>query len=198
MVSHTGTIILASILLSLLVLIGCDSPGRRYKRLERQELSKNQRYDNLFFGIYFGMSNQEFRDYCYQRNLDGKFRQGGRRNMIWVECKLPEEMDYPAAINFFPEFTNDTITGMNASIYYDNATFPDGKFETDSLLIDVLKLTDKWYGKGYIKIESPVFYKEDIYMKINGNRRVTITPDNNNQMINLWYVDLKSGRDEVQ
>ncbi|WP_099150237.1 hypothetical protein [Flavilitoribacter nigricans] len=184
--------IVAGLLILVMIFIGCDSPERRYKRLEKKELARNERFDDLFFGIRFGMSNQEFRDHCYEMNLQGKFKQGGQRNLIWVECKLPEEMDYPAAINFYPEFTNDTITGMNASVYYDNAVFRDGIFETDSLLLDVLALSDKWYGAGHTRIESPVFYKEDIYVKIRGNRRITIYPDISGQMINLWYQDLKS------
>lgn len=178
--------------LVLMGLSACDSPEKQYKRLEKKELAKNERYDSLFFGIHFRMSNQDFRDYCYQMNLEGKFKQGGLRNFSWVACALPDQMDYPAAINFYPEFTNDTITGMNASIYYDNATFHDGIFETDSLLLDVLKLTDHWYGAGYSRIKSPFFYKEDVYVKIKGNRRITILPDLSGQMINLWYVDLKA------
>lgn len=189
-------LIFISLQIILILNLACDSPEKRYKRLEKRELAKNERHDSLFFGIHLGMSNQAFRDYCYQMNLEGKFKQGGQRNMIWVESKLPNELDYPAAINFFPELTNDTITGMNASIYYDNATFRDGVFETDSLLLDVLELTDQWYGTGYTRIKSPFFYKDDVYVKINGNRRITIYPDISGQMINLWYVDLKSNRDE--
>lgn len=181
----------------LLVMVSsCQSPERQFKRLVKEELAKNERCDSLFMGIHFGMSNKAFRDYCYDMHLKGKFRQGGQRSFVWVECKLPREMDYPAAINFYPEFSNDTITSMNASIYYDNATFKDGVFETDSLLLDVLKLTDKWYGEGYTKIKSPFFYKEDVYVKIKGNRRITIYPDISGQMINLWYVDLKSKYNE--
>lgn len=179
-------------LLFLIALFSCRSEEWKYKQLEKKELSKSERYDSLFMGIYFGMSNQDFRDYCFQKNLEGKYRQGGKKSLVWVECKLENELDYPAAINFFPEFEEDIIVGMNAAIYYDNATFNDGVFETDSLLLDVLSLTDKWYGEGYHKIKSPFFYKEDVYVKIKGNRRITIYPDISGQMINLWFVDMKS------
>ena len=177
--------------LLVLFLSNCQTPEREYKRLEKKELAKEQRQDSLFLGIHFGMSNQEFRDYCYAMNLNGIFKQGGLKNLIWVECKLPNQLDYPGAINFYPEFTHDTITGMNAAIYYEDATFRDGVFESDSLLLDVLELANDWYGGKYFKIKSPFFYKDDVYVKINANRRITIYPDLSGQIINLWYKDLK-------
>lgn len=189
-------IFIGSIGLFTLVMTACDSPEKQYKRLEKRELAKKERYDSLFLGIHFGMSKQEFRDHCYEMNLKGKFKQGGLRNLTWVECKLPTEMDYPAAINFYPEFTQDTISAMNASIYYDNAVYRDGVFETHSLLLDVLALMEQWHGAGYYQIKSPVFYKDDVYAKIKGNRRITIYPDISGRMINLWYVDLKTPRNE--
>jgi hypothetical protein len=80
---------------------------------------------------------------------------------------------------------------MHAAIYYDdNAVFKDGIFERDSLLLDVLNLLDTWYGKETFKIKSPLFYKEDVYVKLSGNRRITIYPDASGQLINLWYADM--------
>ena len=42
-------------------------------------------------------------------------------------------------------FKNEKISELNAAIYYKNAKFKDGKFEIDSLMLDVLKLLDTWY-----------------------------------------------------
>ena len=172
--------------------VSCQqSPEEAYKQLEKQELSKNQRYDSLFFGIHFQMTRKNFREYCFDKHLEGRFKQGGMKSGIWVESKLPTGMKFPAAINFYPEFENDKITKMNAAIYYDNSYQNDRSLAKDSLLLDVLNLLDNWYGGNHVKIKSPFFYKEDVYVKINGNRRITIYPDLVGQMINLWYVDLK-------
>jgi hypothetical protein len=57
---------------------------------------------------------------------------------------------------------------------------------------------ENWYGAGFIQIQSPYFYKEDIFVKVDGNRRITIYKDQSEHIINLWFVDLlaKNGADE--
>ncbi len=179
------------VLLIIFCLSACqESPEERYKKMEQAALSSGIRYDMLFKGIYLSMEEKEFYHYCYQMNLKDEFRQGGVKNGNWVEYKLKDEMKYPAAINFFPIFENNTITELKAAIYYDNAELKDKVFESDSLLLDVLQLMEKWYGQGFIKIESPFAYKDDIYVKIDGNRRITVLKDQSGQMINLWFVDM--------
>lgn len=174
----------------LLLLCGCsETPGERYLVLEREEMEKGTRYDSLFKGLYFGMKYKTFREYCYRKNIiDHEFKVGGR-NSSWVECKLPTEMNYPAAINFYPEFHGGVISEMNALVYYDNAKFKDGVFESDSLLIDVLALMKRWYGSELIRIEGPDEFKDDIYVGVHGNRRVTVYPTLSTE-VKVWIVDL--------
>ena len=126
-------------------------------------------------------------------NIKKKFWQGGRKNTAWVESKL-DEMRYPAAINFYPSFTNDTITEMNAAIYYDGAQFKDGVFESDSLMLDVLQLLDNWYGGKTFMVKSPVFYKNDVHVHLKGNCRITVSPDLGGQLVNLWFYDLNRAK----
>lgn len=166
------------------------SEAERYMAYEKEQLQQGVKQDSLFKGLYFGMSKKEFRDFCLEQNIQKKFWQGGTKNTAWVESKL-EGLQYPAAINFYPEFTNDTITEMNAAIYYDNAQFKDGTFESDSLLLDVLDLLDKWYGGKTFLVKSPVFYKDDVHVHLKGNCRVTVSPDMAGQYVNLWFYDLK-------
>lgn len=110
--------------------------------------------------------------------------------MAWVESEL-EGLDYPAAINFYPKFTNDTITEMNAAIYYRSNVETEEPLERDALLKDVMRLLDNWYGGKTFKVNSPVIYKNDVYVHLKGNCRITVTPDLGGQMINLWFYDLK-------
>ena len=180
------------LLFAVAVLSGCvETPAERYKALEKSELARGIRYDSLFKGLYFGMKYDDFRAYCYRKNtVDHDFKVGGLKSS-WVECKLPTGMDYPAAINFYPEFSGGVISEMNASVYYDNAVFKDGIFEPDSLLMDVLDLMKKWYGKDFIKITSPDPLHDDIYVSIQGNRRLTVYPSLSAE-VKIWMVDLYS------
>lgn len=166
-----------------------QSEEQRYKSYEAEQMASQQRSDSLFYDLYFGMSKKEFRDYCFNMNIEGYFKQGGRRNSNWVEAEL-KGLDYPAAITFYPEFKNDTIVEMNASIYYKNAQYKDGKFHRDSLLLDVQQFLLKHYGGELFTIKSPVFYKDDVSVMVKNNRRITLYGATTDQMINLWFVDL--------
>lgn len=173
-----------------IVVLGCNrSNEAKYKLFEKKELAKEIREDSLFKGLYLKMPFKDFRNYSFDMNVQGHFKQGGQKSPIWVQCEL-DEMTYPATLTFYPQFKNDSINEMNAAIYYENAKFKDGIFEKDSLLLDVLNLMDKWYGGEIFKIKSPIFYKEDVYAKVTGNRRITVYPDASGQIINLWFVDL--------
>lgn len=166
-----------------------DSPEAQYKSLEKKEVQSGVRYDSIFKGLYFRMKHQDFRDYCYQKNtVEHDFKMGGS-NTSWLESKLKNELNYPAAINFYPVFDNGVITEMNALIYYDNAVFKDGTFDKDSLLLDVVAMMERWYGKPFLKIKSPVAYKDDIYVSVHGNRRVTVYPAQTPE-VKVWIVDL--------
>lgn len=180
------------------VLLGCNQSNEaKYKHFEKMELAKGMRYDSLFKGLYLKMPFKEFRTYSFDMNIKGKFKQGGQKSPNWVQSEL-NEMSYPATLTFYPQFKKDSINEMNAAIYYENATFNDGIFESDSLMLDVLNLLDTWYGGKTFKIKSPNFYKEDVYVKVNGNRRITVYPDASGQIINLWYVDLTNLKEEIQ
>lgn len=185
-----GSILSVVIFIGITFMASCKkSEEERYLAYEKQQLQKGVVQDSLFMGLYFGMSKKDFREYCFEKNIQKKFWQGGRKNMAWVESKL-EGLEYPAAINFYPVFTNDTITEMNASIYYDGAEYKNGTFEKDSLLSDVLHLLDDWYGGRTFKIKSPVFYKNDVHVHLKGNCRITVSQDLDGQLVNLWYYNL--------
>lgn len=177
--------------LMILGMAACqESTEEQYLKMEQEELASGLRYDSLFRGIHFAMKREEFMDYCFNKNLEDEFRQGGVKSGQWVECKLEDELRYPAAINFFPKFQNSLITEMEAAIYYDNIALGDPVPKGDSLLQDVMRLMEKWYGKGFMKINSPYFYKDDVYVKVDGNRRITLYKDASEHLINVWYVDL--------
>ncbi|MGN7514544.1 MAG: hypothetical protein ACTHOM_09220 [Allomuricauda sp.] len=183
--------ILLSTLTILVLSTSCKkSEAEKYMAYEKEQLKNGPVQDSLFMGLYFGMPKKEFREYCFDKNIEKKFWQGGRKNMAWVESDL-EGLQFPAAINFYPNFTNDTITEMNAAIYYKSNVETDEPLESDALLKDVMRLLNNWYGGKTFKVDSPVIYKNDVYVHLKGNCRITVTPDLGGQMINLWFYDLK-------
>lgn len=175
----------------MLLLVRCaETPEERYIAWEQRELESGIRYDSLFKGLYFGMTHDNFRDYCYYKNtVEHDFRMQGA-NTSWLESKIGE-MQYPAAINFYPVFDEGVITEMNAQIYYKDAVFKDGVLENDSLLLDVLGLMTNWYGEDFIRIKSPNSYETDVYVSVHGNRRISVFPALNAE-VKVWMVDLNA------
>ena len=183
----------------LVISVSCNPHSEHlYYELEKKELASGVRYDSLFKGLYLGMPHEDFRDYCLEMHKAREFREGGLKSGSWVEWKLPDELSYPAFINFYPEFKNDVISEMRAGIYYDNTLVftKENPFHQDSLLHDVLHLMDQWYGPGFIKVESPDKKGKDVYVKINGNRRITVFKGSSNYIIDLWFVDLLARKED--
>ncbi|PPK87740.1 hypothetical protein CLV84_0690 [Neolewinella xylanilytica] len=172
---------------------GCrDSPARQFQDWQASELASGVRYDSLPGDLYFGMSFEEFRIHCMALHLAGKTSEGGLKSGSWLLAALPDGLAHPAYINYFPTFEGNVITKLEAAIYYaDTVAFSEARpFHQDSLLQDVLGLMDEQYGPGFLRIESPVPGRGEVYAKVTGNRRLTVWKDLDPYLVNLWFVNL--------
>jgi hypothetical protein len=138
------------------------------------------------------MEHDAFRELSLRKHIAKKFREGGLKSGSWVEFSIPEEMKYPASINFYPEFKANMISAVNAAVYYQSDVDFSGSFNADALFKDVIALMEKWYGPGFTEIESPDSKKESVWVKVDGNRRITVYRDENPIMVNVWIVDLNA------
>lgn len=196
---HFNVIICTCIFFVAVVTMRCTyGPEQEYRQRVKKELASGVQYDSLFKGLYLGMTEKDFRDYCLKMHIKGEFHEGGIKNGSWVEWKLKDQMKYPAAINFYPVFTDNVITEMNAGIYYDNhlSFRKEHPLVRDSLLRDVLHLMDTWYGPGFIRIKSSDASGPDVYVKVNGNRRITVYDDFSSYIIDIWFVDLSARKED--
>ena len=104
----------------VLALAGCEnfsaSPAGEYSALVKKELSKGIRNDSLFFGIYLGMTSKDFFAHCWELNKKGVFTDG--LNNTAVMYKMPDDLKYPAAMNFYPDFIDGKIFKMKTLFEY--------------------------------------------------------------------------------
>ena len=180
---------IGSIFIILFMLMAClgDRNIDKYNRLVKKELASNKRVDSIFFGIHFGMTRKNFFSHCWELNKKGIFRDG--TNNMYVLYKLDKELKYPAEMNFYPDFYDSTICKMRVTIQY-NAWAPWNKLlYADSLLPDVLTMYKKWYRDGNSFIEINDEEKGIIYVKVDGNRRITIGKYND-MLVKVDYTDL--------
>lgn len=171
-----------------LLLLSCQSsPEKRYLKLEAQELATNTRQDSLFKGVYLGMKEAEFYDFCLTKNIHKDFFQGGQKDGSWICTKIKDSTNKSVEINFFPEFKQGKIFAVNTAFYDGNLL--DNNKESLGLKNTLLRL-EKWYGKAFIKIESPYFFKNDVYVSVHGNRRIIVSKEPQNNFVDVRFVDL--------
>jgi hypothetical protein len=182
----------ASVLIILFMLAACsgDRGMDKYNSLVKKELAGNKRVDSIFFGFYFGMSRKNFFAHCWEMNKKGIFSDGndGLGNM-YVLYKLGKELKYPAAMNFYPDFHDSTIYRMRVTIQYEGWAPWNRPLYADSLLPDVLSMYKKWYSDGNAFIQISDQKKGVIYVKVDGNRRITIGKYND-MLVKVDYADM--------
>ena len=153
-------------LMFLSLLTSCNKS--EYTKLVQSELQKG-RQDSLFLGMHFGMSRKEFMDHCMSLNHQHLTTVGLRG--LSVLYKIPDSTG-TIFMNFFPEFSNDTIYEMRTTFTYENWEAWNRKTQPDSLQNKVIRMFDKWYGPGFIKIVKDD--RDTAHVKVTGNRRIVI------------------------
>jgi hypothetical protein len=159
---------------------GC-SPNARYKRMLKRELASGVRYDSLFMGLYFGMTQKDFYMHCWKLNRDGIIKQGPSNTS--VEYLLKKELKYPGTMNFYPGFVDSKIAELPVKFVYTGWAPWNRKLSSDSLQLDVLQWFKKMYGDDFMEVGHPE--KGTAFIKVNGNRRITIFNEND---MYVWAV----------
>ena len=172
--------LLALLIISVSVIYGC-SPKSRYERRLKQELAKGVRYDSLFLGLYLGMPEKDFYIHCWELNKKGLIKQGS--NNTTVEYRMQDELKHPGIMNFYPSFVDGKIAEMPVKLTYAGWAPWNRKLSSDSLQLDVMQWIENKYGNRFIKVDHPK--RGSAYIKMDGNRRITIFREND---LNVWAV----------
>ncbi len=168
--------------------------GSEYSQLVRREMAKGVIHDSLLFDLKFGQHKQDFFRSCWQLNQKGLVSQGpGSKS---VKYELPIDADAPLATSitllFFGDFNEENImTGMDLEFYYNAWSLWNKSLQSDMLLPVVMDSLKKWYpGNDFIRVP----LKNDsleIYVKVDGNRRITIKPIDHEKTIKAKIDDLR-------
>ena len=154
-----------------------------YQKRVKSELATGQRNDTLFLGIYFGMKQDSFFKHCTMLNHQERIREGVSNLSVQFELKGKNALRNPASMNFFPDFEGHKIVQMPINFSYANWAPWNPSTSPDSLLVDVLGLMDKWYGKGFIKEGNPE--KGWVYVKVDGNRQIIISKNDELKVVGM-------------
>jgi hypothetical protein len=173
------------------VMGGC-SPRAKYERRLKRELASGERHDSLFMGISLGMPQKDFYTHCWELNRQGLIRQG--TNNTTVEYRMRNELKHAATMNFYPTFVQGKIAEMPVKFAYSGWAPWNKKLSADSLQIDVLTWYKEVYGNDFIAIKHPE--RGMAYVKIDGNRRISIFKEND---LYVWaiFTDLLVRKDLI-
>lgn len=173
---------------------GCirDNGGVQYDKLVKSEIANGKRVDSIFWGIHFGMTGKEFFAYCWEMNKKGLFTDGESNTAVLYHLDH-NELDYPASMNFYPDFDQNKIAKMGATFKYDGWAPWNKQMFSDKLLTDVLHLYQKWYPTGNPFLEIKKSGKNTIYVKVDGNRRI-ILGIQNDVSVKADYTNLLAGK----
>jgi len=159
---------------------GC-SPRAKYDRMLKKEMARGVRYDSLFLGLYFGMPEKDFYGHCWKLNQKGLIKQG--ESNTTAELQLKNELVHEAVMDFYPKFKDGKIAEMPVTFKYKGWAPWNKTLSSDKLQDAVEKWYEKIYGKGFIKVKHPTHGLA--YVKIDGNRRITIFKEND---LRIWAV----------
>jgi hypothetical protein len=174
------------------VINGC-SQKTKYERRLKYELASGVRYDSLFMGLYLGMPQKDFYNHCWLLNKKGLVKQGEGNASVEYQLKKGE-LKYPARMDFYPKFSEAKISEMDVRFAYSGWAPWNKELSSDKLQTDVLKWYEKTYGHGFI--EAKHLEKGSAYVRVDGNRRISIYKEND---LYVWavFTDMLANRDSV-
>lgn len=171
------------------LLVSCSEPSgqKKYASLVKQELAKGVRRDSIFLGIYLGMTSKDFYGHCWSLNKQGIIRDG--KNNTMVNYKMDTGLKYPAEMNFYPDFEDNKIFKMRVEFQYSGWAPWNKTHYADSLLPEVVSLYRRWYPAGNDFFTLSDSLRGTIYVKVDGNRRITIGKYND-MLVKADFTDL--------
>lgn len=180
-------------LISLGLLSAC-STASPYQKLVEAELNKNVRNDSLFLGLSLGMDKKGFYEACWDLNKQGLVRQGSGNESVRYDL---DELPHKATLNFYPKFEDEKVIAMPCVFVYEGWAPWNEEMFGEKMALDIQKLFMDWYGGNeFIEIIDPS--KGLAYYKIDGNRQITMLPQDDLVRVLIKDLTIESNRNPVR
>jgi hypothetical protein len=148
--------------------------------------SNSTKYDSLFLGISLGMESKAFYDHCWEYNRRKIFTHGPTNQN--VEYKLVDDINSPVSMRFYPSFYEGKIFEMPVTFTYEAWAPWNRQYQSDTLLVNMLKVFKKWYGQDFKELDHHTQGK--VYYKMDGKRRINLFIKDD-QFVQAVFTDLK-------
>jgi hypothetical protein len=176
-----------------LILYSCKQDGiDQYSALVKKELNSNRKVNDIFFGIYLGMTSKDFYVHCWNKNKEGLFRDGAGNSSVLYEFDSTE-LNHHAEMNFYPAFKDGKIQRLWTKFRYKGWAPWNKELSSARLLPDVVALYKRWYSAGNPFITISDSKRGTLYVKIDGNRQIVIGIYDDTD-VKAEYTDLSAGK----
>lgn len=180
-----------ALLLSTLLLSCSDS---EYAKLVKAEMATGIIHDSLLFNMKFGQSKEYFLQSCWRLNQKGIVGNGPGSRTVKYELPSVHEKPHPTDMTllFFGTFNEEKeMTGMDFQFYYNAWSIWNETLQAEKLLPVVKDSLLKWYpGNDFIKVPLEKSGTHS-WVKVDGNRRITIRPLDDDRLIKAKIDDLR-------
>lgn len=176
-------------LLSVLLLLSCRDKVS-LEAMQSNELAKGVRYDSLVHGIHFGMSMEDFTRHCAQMNRNKVFMPNSQGNAVRVI--FIEGFREPVHFEFFPDQNpTQTLVRLIGALRYESFSYYDKKYAIENLIEEAILFFENSYGGNeFIAIQHENVLLESKFVKIDGNRMITLSPTFDGQVVEVVFEDL--------
>jgi hypothetical protein len=180
-------LIFFSALIGIFIFLLQCNQSSRYNHMVKKGLESGERHDTIFLGLYLGMSSKDFYSHCWELNKQGLIRQGAGNTSVLYE--LSDELKATVDVNFYPTFFEDKIYEMPVTFRYKAWAPWNKQFSGDTLQLELRNIFQEWYGVGFIEIDHPL--KGKAFLKVDGNRRISLYKGNNDDgIVSALYTDM--------
>ena len=142
------------------------------------------RVDSLFLGYYFGMTKKDFMDHSWQLNKEGIISGYSTIGHTF------RELEYPALMEFFPEFDEDRIIRMPVKMEYRGWAPWNEHLSVENLMKDLVNYYEQSEGEHFRTLSSSDT-DDPVYRSIRGNREIQISRHSINKVM-VMFSDLSA------
>ena len=181
---------MAGVLGLLMLLLASCGEKISPEAMQSREMARGVRYDSLVYGIRFGMSMEDFARHCAEMNRKKLFMPNSQGNAVLLT--LNEGFEDTVKFEFFPDRNEDrTLIRLMGTLRYEAFSYYDEKYDIGNLLEEARDFFEKGYGgNSFIAIphENPLMKHQ--YIKVDGNRKITLSPRFDGQSLDVLFEDL--------
>lgn len=186
---NTG--VLTACLLGILILASSCVQEQSYESIRKEELAKGIRVDSVIYKVHLGMRYLDYYAYCFQMNQSGQFMPNTAGDMVSLE--LTKGFNFPVIFEFMPskQGNSEKIYFYWGKLTYKNFSYYNKDNSIEKLTKEAMDYFENYYkGRKFIKIPNENILLKYKFVKIDGNRQITLDPEVSGQYLNVTFKDL--------